>query len=569
MRSWQHTWPVAACACAVVAWFACSAAGPDANGSARTMPVDLFEKAAVIEVRVELKPEAVESLRKDPRAWVFATVTDNTGVYPEVSVHLKGATGSFQPVDERPSLTLDFCRSGSERKFRGLRRIHLNNSVEDPSLLNEKLASVLFLSAGVPCPRVAHARLKMNGRELGLYVLKEGFTEDFLAWHFRRIGAGLYEPKDGHDVDQELYQLSIRAGQGRGDQREPQPPGVRSDASDAMAEGGCAPGAMLRALAAAVGQEDPARRFQALERVVDVNRFLTFMAMEVMLGHRDGYCLARNNFRVYCDPEKCRVLFFPQGMDQLLGTPDLPWKPSMAGLVAQAVLNAPGGEERYRACFTELFTNVFKTEVLAKNIDELVTGLRPSLSFSERARLSREADSLKERLALRRRSLEAQLSERPLAALEFSGGHAELSTTDRWTPSALVPGVSLDRVTGPGGVAGLHIAARSEATAAWKRTVLLPRGRYQFEGRSRVAGFQPLPFGRHQGAALRVGGMLRQTEAETSGQEWKTLRVDFEITQAREETELICELRARAGEAWFDSLRISQLPANSTPYEQE
>ena len=38
-------------------------------------------------------------------------------------------------------------------------------------------------------------------------------------------------------------------------------------------------------------------------------------------GHRDGYCLARNNFRVYHDVDSGRFVFFPHGMDVLFGNP--------------------------------------------------------------------------------------------------------------------------------------------------------------------------------------------------------------------------------------------------------
>src|SRR5208283_5320613 len=112
----------------------------------------------------------------------------------------------------------------------------------------------------------------------------------------------------------------------------------------------------------------------------DVRRFVAFMAMEVMLCHRDGYCLARNNFRVYHDLDTGKMVFFPNDMDQLLGKADFPCRPSMAGLVAQAVLGTPEGKARYEAAFHCLFTNLFKTNVLVERVEQLTREVRPFLT---------------------------------------------------------------------------------------------------------------------------------------------------------------------------------------------
>jgi hypothetical protein len=475
----------------------------------------------------------MESLRKAPREFVAGKVSEGSADYPKVGVHLKGSTGSFRAVDDKPGLTLDFCRFNEGQRFHGLRRIHLNNSVEDPSYANEKLGSELFQAAGVPAPRVTRATLVLNGRDLGLYVLKEGFTEDFLACNFKRVGGELYEPEAGHDIDQHLKRNSILApAENRG---------------------------ALNTLAAAVTEPDPARRWQRLEAVLDTDRFLAFMAMEVMLGHRDGYCLARNNFRVYHDLDTGKVVFFPHGMDQLLGTADLPWQPGLAGLVAQGVMATSEGRQRYAAVFGSLFTNVFKAAALTNRVDQLATELRPVLSGTEWDGLRNEVAIVKERIVQRQLSLRAQLARPPLRLIESQAGAARL---DGWLIAERPMKGEMDQVNGPGNLPSLHIVAGAETLASWRARSLIGRGRYRFEGRVRVANVQPLPYGQHQGAGLRVGGNARRTDSLTDDSAWKVLTAEFQVEQATEEIEFICELRARAGEAWFelDSLRVVPLP---------
>jgi spore coat protein CotH len=105
-------------------------------------------------------------------------------LYTNVAVHLKGSF-SFQPIDGKPSLTLNFDRFAPGQRFHGLTKIHLNSSLQDPSYLCEALARELFNDAGVPTPRAGHALVNLNGRQLGLFVLIEGVNKQFLKRHFK------------------------------------------------------------------------------------------------------------------------------------------------------------------------------------------------------------------------------------------------------------------------------------------------------------------------------------------------------------------------------------------------
>ena len=89
---------------------------------------------------------------------------------------------------------------------------------------------------------------------------------------------------------------------------------------------------------------------------------------------------------------------------------------------------------------------------------------------------------------------------------------------------------------------------------------MVGRGRYRFEGRARVAGVQPLSYGLHQGVGLRVGSKARRMDSLTGDSPWRMLTAEFQVEQSIEEIEFICELRARAGEAWFDLDSLKVVP---------
>jgi hypothetical protein len=494
---------------------------------------DLFREDAVAKLQIEISVPGLEVLQKEPRQFVSATIRENQVVYTNVAIHLKGAIGSFRPVDDKPSLTVDFEHFSPGRKFHGLRRVHLNNSVEDPTYCNERLGSELFGAAGIPAPRVAGALVTLNGRRLGLYVLKEGFTEDFLSCHFSHPGGNLYEPEEGHDVNQHLKRNSVRA-----------------QARDRQA---------LRALAMAALDPNISNRWAALNKSLATKEFISFMAMEIMIGHRDGYCLARNNFRVYEELDSQKIMFLPDGMDQLFGNPSAPWQPRMAGLVAKAVIEIPEGKLGYRECFTTLLTNLLRPDFLATRVDRVVASLRPFATVAEFDSIQNEAIALKRRIAERRRDLDLNVCQPELKLLSLENGDALL---ENWVKAEEPHDGTMEMGQSPDGISELHIMTRSEASTSWRTRAVLNRGHYRFEGRARVSGVKPLASGKHQGAALRIGGSTRRSDDLVGDSSWRVLGTDFQVETDATEVEFICELRAVGGEVWFDkaTLKVVSMP---------
>ena len=344
---------------------------------------DLFSDREVRVIRVTINPGNLDKLRAQAHEFVPATVEENGVIYDDVALHLKGSVGSFRPLDDKPGFTLDFSLFRPRGKFHGLRRIHLNNSVEDPAYCNEELGSEAFRSAGIPAPRVTRAVVMLNERRLGLYVLQEGFTEDFLSCYFGKIGGNLYEPGEGHDVNQRLKRTRIDA-----------PTQSRK---------------LLQSLSDAALEKDLSRRWNRLHTVLDVDRFIRFMALEVMLAHRDGYCLARNNFKLYQDIESRRMVFLPQGMDQLFGVEELPWEPHMAGLVARAILEIPAGKQQYSDQFRALFATLFRPGNLTNRVAQIIEPLKEALNEPEFQKVKRDAEVLQQRILGRGHFLDEQL----------------------------------------------------------------------------------------------------------------------------------------------------------------
>ncbi len=525
----HSAWRIAEyCAAALLVGPACAVGPALADPGA-----DLFTNGTVRRLQITIAPEDVAALRISPRTFVEARLRDGTNDLMKVAIHLKGSTGSFRSIDGKPAWTISFDRFEPGQRFCGLRKIHLNNSVEDPTCLNELLGGDMFRAAGVPASRVAHAIVEFNGKPLGLYVLKEGFTRDFLSLFFRHTTGNLYDTGAGHDVDEKL-QKDLGAN-----------PEDRSD---------------LEALAQAAHEPDLARRWTRLQRVLDMDRVLSFMAVEILLGHRDGYCLARNNFRVYHDVDAGRLLFFPHGMDILFGNPRAVIEPRMNGLVARSIMETPEGRRAYRDRCADLFTNLFDVPRMHGRIDEVALRLRLALAPAEALKFEQEIVALKRRIAARAEDLRRQFKQTPLELLAFNDGQA---TSFAWQPIDVPDGGTLESGRTADNRRALLIRAGPVTSASWRAKVLLPPGRYRFEGVIRTSGVKPLKFGKNHGAALRVFGAGTPRSRSLLGDcAWSPLNVSFQ-TEAREaEVDLVCELRASAGEAAFDlkSLRLVHQP---------
>jgi spore coat protein H len=388
---WGQRHPLAG---ALLAWLLLWATGPlsMAAASARTHnhhdeAQSLFTNRTVLLLVIDIPKPGLESLHKDPRKYVRASLREGDTRYTNVAIHLKGSAGSFRSPDDRPGLTLSFETFEPDApRFHGLKKIHLNNSVQDPTCLSELVCGEMFRQAGVPAARAAHALVELNGRKLGLYVVLESMNRQFLANYFQHPAGNLYGQAGHGEVTDHLERME-------GDR-----PLTWDD---------------LHALAAAAQESDSMKRLERLEQTLDVDRFLSFTAMEVLLGHWDGYTYASHNYRVYHDVDTSRMVFFPHDLDQLMRDVNEPILPSATGLVTQKVLEIPDLRRRYRARLRQLYTEVFVVPRLTNQVDQALSSLLPEIkTYSpDLAReLQNHADGLKNRFISRGQSLEKQFA---------------------------------------------------------------------------------------------------------------------------------------------------------------
>lgn len=494
---------------------------------------DAVFNGPVPQLQIEIPGEGLKVLRAYKQVWrqqrpervdVRVRVIEGDVVYTNVALHLKGSF-SFQPIDDKPSMTLNFEKFAPGQAYHGLTKIHLNNSVQDPSYLCESLARALFQSVGVPSPRATPALVTLNGRELGVSVLVEGANKRFVKRHFASTEGNLYDGGSGGDVTKPLETDSGKD------------PTNRSD---------------LTNLVQAARTKDPDARLARMAAVLDIGEFTTFAATEAFLVHWDGYAIGCNNYRVFHDVARDKMVFIPHGLDQLFGVSssiNLSLTPPFKGMVAKALFSIPASRERYLVRVGELSTNEFSVASLHARVDRMASRLRDALKDHRGLRRNVDAavENLKQRIARRAASVAVQLRNLPQPAPLAADNSVRLGD---WT---FKPGstrtASGERATAEGRPLLTIVTRGPESTGSWRSTVLLGAGHYEFTGTARTEEL-PITSPGTNGVMLRISGE-RSTHGISIAPDWTRLSYEFDVRGVAD-VELACEYRGPEGRGAFD-----------------
>jgi len=532
---------------------------------------ELFRDGFIPKIRIAIPPAGIATLRKYQWQWggtnedrlaVLGTVTDEGKTYTNVTIHLKGAAGSFRPVDQNPGLTLNFDKEAPGQKFHGLQKLSLNNSIQDPSLCSDKFSREIYRRVGVPVPRTGHARVFLNGRDLGLYVLAEGWNKQFLRQYFKNVDGNLYDCGFAKEINPNMH---VNSGEN---------PTNHSD---------------LIALAAATEKVSSSKKLDALKPLLDIDRFLRLAVLDALLWNWDGYTIGHNNYRVFHDAERDKMVFMPHGLDQMFWRPDAPIMPGGKGTVGRAVLGTREGRDRYMELAREFMNTFFDSDTLTDRIREISASIQPVLADlgpAAQARQKRGADQLSMLIKLRLGSLRMQLNGSSNVVRLDSGKSISVTNWDA--------DLAADQ--------NIHLKATPGNLAMAKSVVWLEAGFYRVEGRVKTSGLKVHGGDEQFGAGFRVVSERKPStgvswdwfpfresrdyikRAEllaansrdqriTTDSDWRKLTYDIELRQPMADVQILCELRADKGEAWFDtsSIRLTHVasPKKAAPKTQQ
>jgi len=170
--------------------------------SGRVFSEDLepFITDRVVEVRIVMSGDdwekcLLEALKEE---YVRADFYFDGELVPDVAVRPKGNSSLnsvYRSGSIRLSFKVDFNFFNTARTFRGLKKLNFNNGFHDPTLIREHLSYEIFDLMGLPTPRTAFVDLWVNDTHMGLYTQVEQVDVNFLARHFSDSTGNLYKPE--------------------------------------------------------------------------------------------------------------------------------------------------------------------------------------------------------------------------------------------------------------------------------------------------------------------------------------------------------------------------------------
>ncbi|MES2640917.1 MAG: CotH kinase family protein [Myxococcota bacterium] len=247
-----------------------------------------FDDDQVFELALTLPPDSVAGLVYEGD-YVRATLAF-AGYEADTGVRLKGA-GTFDTLDGKPSLKLNFGAFTPGGEFLGNERLTLNAMKFDRTKMREAVAYRMYEQMGVPAPRHGYAHLTINGADYGLYSIVETMDENFLD----RAYPG---DDDGNLYDSQFVASDFTlAGIPTFELQEGDPATANTD------------------LQSLVGALDAGNFWDVFQSKFDVEATLSFLAVDLASPNWDGYSRNTNNFLVYHATVADRWTIVPWGQD--------------------------------------------------------------------------------------------------------------------------------------------------------------------------------------------------------------------------------------------------------------
>jgi len=276
----------------------------------------IFDDSRVGRVDITLNQTDWEKMWVDPiskyqakaDAVVFGTELKDVGF------RMRGQFSLRNSGDKKPfKIDIDAYIDGQE--YKNLRQLMFLNSIGDPSLLNEKLAYELMAFSGLPASHVSFVELWIDLRDdeqdpiyWGLYAMVERVDNKYIANRFTRDakGGNLYKashaqrgPMDlvyyGDDIsDYPTQDGSYAYGKMYNEEE--------ADYSDIVS---------LCRIIDGADYESEAAYINALESAINVDSFLRYHAVNMLIDNWDSYLNTGNNFYLFNNPVSDRFEWIP------------------------------------------------------------------------------------------------------------------------------------------------------------------------------------------------------------------------------------------------------------------
>lgn len=314
--------------------------------------------------------------------YMQAAITIDGKTLYSCGVRFKGESSyQFHPGRKKP-FRIKFNRFVKGQDFNGLEEINLNNNFKDPTMIREKIYLDLMHKYNLPAPRATYAKVYLNDKYLGLYLVTDNIDDIFLKQRFNDSRGNLFQGEPlanlvyyGNDPNKYYQKYILRNNR------------TKNDWSDLIK--------LIKTINDSTLNES--EYMKRLDSNIDLDQMLRSWAINNLLGNIDAYNMFYpHNYFLYHDSLTFRwywisldgnyafaawnpIMNFPQLTRMSVLTPDtIPYTGSRP-LLEKTLMKNKMIRKRYLNIVSDLLVNDLQPEKITHTIDSLSLRIRVSV----------------------------------------------------------------------------------------------------------------------------------------------------------------------------------------------
>jgi len=285
--------------------------------------------------------------------YIDTTLTD-------VGIRIRGNTSRSA---QKKSLKISFNDFVKGREFYDVDKLNLNGEHNDPSISRSKVSWMLFEKSGLPSIRASHVAVYINNVYMGLYISVENIDDEFLKKRYYDDSGNLYKC---------LYGASLAPGSNNYTQETNED---KPDMSQVLR--------LINILNTMPSQILP----DSLEKILFIDEFLKYQAINVILGQWDDYWSNMNNYYIYFEPKAGKFHWIPYDYDNTFGidwfnfdwTKADPYNFKKISNTARPLIEKMLANNQYRDLYTHFIQHIVKNTFQYFQLSNYVLGLREKI----------------------------------------------------------------------------------------------------------------------------------------------------------------------------------------------
>lgn len=347
---------------------------------------DLFDDTKIHTIRIKMSKSAIEEVLwprerfENKQVYALADKVEIDGETIEnVGIRFRG-NFDYQKLSTKLSFNCTklytnynnkflHLTNQAKRKFKGVYKINLRASQNDPTIIREKVASYIFQKANATAPRVGFAKVYLNNKYYGFYLLVEQPDKTLAKSRFGKKKGDLF--KGG-------YPALLK-------------PGKTGGKSHFSAVGK----SDIKNLTKVFNALKAASTKKEIRKVVDVDNVLNYLAAATLVGHWDSFIYNPNNDYIYVN-NKGKMKIIAWDLDNTFGS-GRGWNFPVLGTgvykmydnknykyLFDKILAVPEWRDAYTAKIQYLLDNYFNPQHLNAKIDDYKELIKMAVLNDER-----------------------------------------------------------------------------------------------------------------------------------------------------------------------------------------